>query len=105
MFLPHLVAGESWSAPVSQPRCRKSADLGPPVASARFDPTPRPLGKRLPTAPLLQQTPSGFDETDPEQLALKQELCRMLIGHHPDFQPVGGPVLYAGRTCLPYAIG
>jgi len=30
-------------------------------------------------------TPSGFDETDPEQLALKQELGRILIGHHPVF--------------------
>ena len=29
--------------------------------------------------------PSGFDETDPEQFALKQELGRMLIGQQPVF--------------------
>jgi pyruvate, water dikinase len=33
---------------------------------------------------------AGFDETDPEQLALKQELCRMLIGQHPVFNKLAG---------------
>jgi pyruvate,water dikinase len=85
MFLPHLVAGENWS-PLSD--SREAAEV---LASARQSPlfdTTRPLA---PWESVYQKllhysdTPSGFDETDPEQLALKQELGRMLIGHHPVF--------------------
>ena len=85
MFLPHLVAGENW-LPLSH--SREAAEV---LASAHQSPL---LETTRPVAPwesvyqkLLhyRDTPSGFDETDPEQLALKQELCRMLIGHHPVF--------------------
>jgi pyruvate,water dikinase len=85
MFLPHLVAGENWH-PLSQ--SREAAEV---LASARQSPL---LDTTQPLAPWesvyqklsdYSKTPSGFDETDPEQLALKQELGRMLIGHHPVF--------------------
>ncbi len=85
MFLPHLVAGESWS-PLSQ--SREAAEV---LASAHQSPL---LETTQPLAPWesvylklsdYSKEPSGFDETDPEQLALKQELSRMLIGHHPVF--------------------
>jgi hypothetical protein len=85
MFLPHLVAGENW-LPLSH--SREAAEV---LASAHQSPlldTTRPLA---PWESIYQRlvhysdTPSGFDETDPEQLALKQELGRMLIGHDPVF--------------------
>ncbi len=85
MFLPHLVSGQSW-LPLSH--SREAAEV---LISARQSPlldTMRPLApwesvfQRLAS---YSDTPSGFDETDPEQLALKQELGRMLIGHHPVF--------------------
>jgi len=85
MFLPHLVAGENWH-PLSQ--SREAAEV---LASARQSPL---LDTTQPLAPWesvyqklfdYSKTPSGFDETDPEQLALKQELSRMLIGQHPVF--------------------
>jgi hypothetical protein len=85
MFLPHLVAGEKW-LPLSH--SREAAEV---LVSAHQSPlldTTRPLA---PWESVYQKllhysdTPSGFDEEDPEQLALKQELGRMLIGHHPVF--------------------
>jgi hypothetical protein len=85
MFLPHLVAGENW-LPLSH--SREAAEV---LASAHQSPlldTTRPLA---PWESVYQKlvhysyTPTGFDETDPEQLALKQELGRMLIGHDPVF--------------------
>jgi pyruvate, water dikinase len=85
MFLPHLVAGENWH-PLSH--SREAAEV---LLSARQSPlleTMRPLApwesvyQKLAT---YSNTPSGFDETDPEQLALKKELGRILIGHHPVF--------------------
>jgi pyruvate,water dikinase len=85
MFLPHLVAGENW-LPLSH--SREAAEV---LASALQSPllnTTRPLAPWESVYQKLlhyKDTPSGFDETDPEQLALKQELGRMLIGHHPIF--------------------
>jgi pyruvate,water dikinase len=85
MFLPHLVAGEKWH-PLSQ--SREAAEV---LASARQSPL---LEMTQPLAPWesvyqklsdYSKAPSGFDERDPEQLALKQELGRILIGHHPVF--------------------
>jgi pyruvate, water dikinase len=85
MFLPHLVAGETWS-PLSQ-----SHEAAEVLALARQSPS---LGTTRPLAPWesvyqklvhYSDHPYGFDETNPEQLALKQELGRMLIGHHPVF--------------------
>jgi hypothetical protein len=85
MFLPHLVAGENWQ-PLSH--SREAAEV---VASAHQSPL---LETAQPLAPwesvyrrlvYYSNSPSGFDEKDPEQLALKQELGRILIGHHPVF--------------------
>jgi len=85
MFLPHLVAGENW-LPLSH--SREAAEV---LVSAHQSPlldTTRPLA---PWESVYQKllhysdTLSGFNEKDPEQLALKQELSRMLIGHHPVF--------------------
>jgi len=85
MFLPHLVTGENW-LPLSH--SREAAEV---LASAHQSPlldTMRPLAPWESVYQKLLQyssTLSGFDEKDPEQLALKQELGRMLIGHHPVF--------------------
>jgi len=85
MFLPHVVAGESW-LPLSH--SREAAEV---MVSARQSLL---LGTARPQAPWesvyrklvhYTETPSGFDETDPEQFALKQELGRMLIGQQPVF--------------------
>jgi hypothetical protein len=85
MFLPHLVAGENW-LPLSH--SREAAEV---LVSARQSPLLETMRPLAPWESVYQKlatysgTPSGFDETDPEQLALKQELGRMLIGHHPVF--------------------
>lgn len=85
MFLPHLVAGENWH-PLSQ--SREAAEV---LASARQSPLLETTQPLAPWESVYQKlsdyskTPPGFDEMDPEQLALKQELGRMLIGHHPVF--------------------
>ncbi len=85
MFLPHVVAGESWS-PLSH--SREAAEV---LTSARYSPLRSAAHALAPWDSVYQKlltyadSPSGFDETDPEQLALKQELCRMLIGQQPVF--------------------
>ena len=85
MFLPHLVAGENW-LPLSH--SREAAEVLVSAHQSSLLDTTRPLA---PWESVYQKllhysdTPSGFDEEDPEQLALKQELGRMLIGHHPVF--------------------
>ncbi len=85
MFLPHLVAGENWS-PLSHSR-EAAKVLASALESPLLD-TTRPLAPWESVYQKLihyRDTPAGFDEKDPEQLALKQELGRMLIGHHPVF--------------------
>ena len=85
MFLPHLVAGDNWS-PLSH-----SGEAAKVLVSARQSPLLGAARLLAPWESVYQKlvnysdTPSGFDETDPEQLALKQELGRMLIGPHPAF--------------------
>ncbi|MFB3886554.1 MAG: PEP/pyruvate-binding domain-containing protein [Thermodesulfobacteriota bacterium] len=85
MFLPHLVQGENW-LPLSH-----SHEAAEVLTSAHQSPlldTIRPLAPWESVYQKLvhySETPSGFDERDPEQLALKQELGRILIGHHPAF--------------------
>ncbi len=85
MFLPHLVAGERW-LPLSH-----SSEAVEVLTSAHPTPlveTTRPLAPWESVYQKLlhyREHPEGFDETDPEQIALKKELSRMLIGHHPIF--------------------
>jgi len=85
MFLPHRAAGEDW-LPVFQ-----SADAAAVSAAARRYPL---LGKTSSTAPwdsvhrrLVQHREAGrvSEEDNPEVVALKHELCRMMIGQHPEF--------------------
>jgi len=85
MFLPHLVAGENW-LPLS--RSHEAAEVLASVHQSPLLDTTRPLAPWESVYQKLlhySETPSGFDPADPEQLALKQELGRMLIGHHPVF--------------------
>ena len=85
MFLPHLVAGENW-LPLSH--SREAAEVLASAHPSSLLDTTRPLAPWESVHQKLlhySDTPSGFDEKDPEQLALKQELSRMLIGHHPVF--------------------
>jgi hypothetical protein len=85
MFLPHLVSGENW-APLSH--SREAAEV---LATALQSPLLKTTQLLAPWESVYQKlvhyrdTPPGFDETNPEQFALKQELGRMLIGHHPVF--------------------
>lgn len=85
MFLPHLVAGDQW-APLSQ--SQEAAQVLSSVYQSPLLDTTRPIA---PWESVYQKllyysnSPSGFDETDPEQLALKLEMNRMLIGQHPIF--------------------
>ena len=74
MFLPHLVAGENW-LPLSH--SREAAEV---LTSARQSPL---LETTRPMAPWESVYQKILHYRD--QLALKQELCRMLIGHHPVF--------------------
>jgi pyruvate,water dikinase len=85
MFLPHLVAGENW-LPLS--RSHEAAEVLASVHQSPLLDTTRPLAPWESVYQRLvhySETPPGFDQTDPEQSALKQELGRMLIGHHPVF--------------------
>ena len=85
MFLPHLVAGENW---LPLWHSREAAEVSASVHQSPLLDTTRPLAPWESVYQKLvhyRNTHSGFDEMDPEQLALKQELGRMLIGHHPVF--------------------
>ncbi|MBN1269054.1 MAG: PEP/pyruvate-binding domain-containing protein, partial [Kiritimatiellae bacterium] len=85
MFLPHLVEGEAWSpvfqsgdaaalsSVASQSPLRPGADTIAPWES---------VYRRLTT---WRQTGAPFAETMPEVTALRQELARMMIGSHPEF--------------------
>ena len=85
MFLPHVVDGSRWS-PLSQ--SREAAEV---LVSARRSPISETAQSLAPWESVYQklvnysESPSGFDESDPEQSALKQELSFMLIGQHPVF--------------------
>lgn len=86
MFLPHLVEGDLWM-PLSH--SHQAAKVLTTVHQFPLLDTMRPIA---PWESVYQKllhyhsSPSGFDESDPEQSALKQELGRMLIGPHPLFR-------------------
>jgi len=85
MFMPHLVAGENW-LPLSH--SDEAAEVSTLARQSPLLATTRPLAPWESVYQKLihySEAPSGFDETNPEQIALKQELGRMLIGHHPVF--------------------
>jgi pyruvate,water dikinase len=81
MFLPHLASGKRWE-PLS--RSHQAAEV---LASARQSPLRGTARSIAPWESVYQKLVdyAGFDETDPEQVALKQELGRMMIGYHPFF--------------------
>jgi len=85
MFLPHVVSGNKWT-PVFQ-----SGDASAVTATAKKHPLRAAAGSIAPWESvyrrLLQYQERGADsvETTPELAALKQELARMLFGHHPQF--------------------
>ncbi len=85
MFLPHLVAGETW-LPLSH--SSEAVEVLTSAHPAPLTETTRPLAPWESVYQKLlhyREHPLGFVETDPEQMALKKELTRMLIGHHPNF--------------------
>jgi hypothetical protein len=85
MFLPHLISEGSWS-PVFQ-----SGDAAAVSASARRYPVKGTAGSIAPWdsvyRQLVQYRDAGMDlqGDHPEVISLKQELCRMMIGSHPQF--------------------
>jgi len=85
MFLPHLVSGDHWDP------LFRSGDAAAVTASARKYPL---QGTARSIAPwesvyeqLIEYRDAGAEllEENPELSALKQELCRMMIGSHPEF--------------------
>ncbi|MHB9037800.1 MAG: PEP/pyruvate-binding domain-containing protein [Armatimonadota bacterium] len=85
MFLPHAVAEGEWSAVF------QSGDAAEVASSARKHPLRGTSSSIAPWDSVYRKLsqyrivgPVTFD-TDPEFSALKQELCRMLIGSHPEF--------------------
>jgi hypothetical protein len=85
MFLPHSVDGESWK-PLAHSRTASEV-----LTSTRQTPLGDSAQTLAPWDTVYQKlahyrdTSPGFDEKDPEQLAFKQEFCRLLIGQHPAF--------------------
>jgi pyruvate,water dikinase len=85
MFLPHVAEGEHW-IPLAN-----SGEAAEVLGSARQSPLRSSTQPLDPWESVYQKlaryraSPSGLDETDEEQLALKREFIRMLIGRHPIF--------------------
>ena len=85
MFLPHQVSGASWS-PVFQ-----SGDAAAVSSVARESPLRTTAEAIAPWESVYErltryrETGMVFSETAPEIAALKQELARMMIGNHPQF--------------------
>jgi len=84
MFLPHLAEGESWT-PVFQ-----SGDAAAVSSTARKHPLRGASGSIAPWETVFRRLgqfrdTGPCDELTPELEALKQELCRMMIGMHPEF--------------------
>jgi len=85
MFLPHLVSGERWS-PVFG-----SGEAAAVSATARKRPLHVAGSSIAPWESVYRklteyrQTVAPVRESAPEILALKEELARMLIGSHPEF--------------------
>ncbi|MCX7598291.1 MAG: PEP/pyruvate-binding domain-containing protein, partial [Armatimonadetes bacterium] len=85
MFLPHRAEGEKWT-PVFESGDAAEVSLaasGGPLEAEVASLAPwESVYRRVVSLRLSGREPSP---QDPEFLALKQELCRMLIGTHPEF--------------------
>jgi pyruvate,water dikinase len=85
MFLPHIAEGEQWM-PLS-----KSGQAAEVLGSARQSPLRSSVQSLDPWESVYQKlahhrdSATGLDEENEEQLALKREFIRMLIGQHPIF--------------------
>ena len=81
MFLPHRMEGVDW---------KPLGEIGAPPP-ARPSPLLRPAESMAPWESIYRrlqsfyQTGAPAEESDPEITALKQEMTRMLIGNHPQF--------------------
>ena len=85
MFLPHRVQGDKWT-PVFESgdaaEVSLAASSGPLEAEVAALAPWESIYRRAVSLRLGGREPS---QQDPEFLAVKQELCRMLIGSHPEF--------------------
>jgi hypothetical protein len=84
MFLPHRVAGEEWS-PVrhSGEAAELSTRARRPLRAVSHSIAPwESVHRRLME---YQEKEEEWDPASPELVALRHELCRMLIGSHPQF--------------------
>ncbi|HPD17438.1 MAG TPA: PEP/pyruvate-binding domain-containing protein [Planctomycetota bacterium] len=85
MFLPHLVTPTAW-VPVFQ-----SGEAATVLSTARREPLGAQSGLIAPWDSVYRQLVEyceqapAVDESAPEVAALRQELCRMMIGNHPEF--------------------
>ncbi len=85
MFLPHIVDGDKW-IPLAHSRTASEV-----LTSSQQLPLGDVIQSLAPWESVYQKlmhyrdSSTGLDEKDPEQLALKQEFCRLLIGQHPFF--------------------
>ncbi len=85
MFLPHLVSGSEWSPLFS------SSEAAAVSTGARGSRAPERSGFLAPWDSVyarlnqLRGASGELDEASPEVAALKEELCHMLIGYHPQF--------------------
>ncbi|MCL5105398.1 MAG: PEP/pyruvate-binding domain-containing protein [Armatimonadetes bacterium] len=93
MFLPHEVGSESWSpvfgsgdAAAVSSTARRNPLRGTSGSIAPWDSVYRKLGQYRAVGPVMV-------ESNPELAALKQELCRMLIGNHPEFSKLADKYL------------
>ncbi|MEN6581794.1 MAG: PEP/pyruvate-binding domain-containing protein [Armatimonadota bacterium] len=93
MFLPHAITSGKWQ-PVFG-----SGDAAAVTSSARRNPLRGTSGSIAPWDSVYRKLshyrivgPVTMD-TDPEFTALKQELCRMLIGSHPEFSKLADKYL------------
>ncbi|MBM4338466.1 MAG: phosphoenolpyruvate synthase [Deltaproteobacteria bacterium] len=85
MFLPHLVTGNRWAPLSHSHEAAKVLSSAHPISLLDTTRTIAPWESVYQKLLHYCSTPAGFNDTDPEQRALKLELSRMLIGHHPVF--------------------
>ncbi|HUT32609.1 MAG TPA: PEP/pyruvate-binding domain-containing protein [Planctomycetota bacterium] len=96
MFLPHQVTEDAWT-PVSQSGQAATVTSLGRRASARAATSPTaPWESVYRRLVAVRDGVGELHETSPEVVALKQELTRMLIGHHPEFHRLADRYLGLG---------